>query len=518
MALLLLTLACARHVAPAGQPGGAVAADHPLASEAGAAVLRAGGNAVDAAIAAALSSGVVQPSGSGLGGGGFALIVSPAGEAWFLDFREVAPLAATRDMFQSAAPEASTAGGLAVAVPAEGIGLAELHRRWGRAPPGRVAAAAILQAEQGFPTGAHLEHSLLAVPAMRVLFGDGNRRPALASALRAWVDTGGEAFRTGWVAQDMVDAAQAAGGNLAMADLERYAPKERAPLRGSFAGRTVWTAPPPSSGGAALLEILGAGERASLHCRVEAAKHAMAERASVGGDPDFAPYDASTLIAAANLERIRRDCGPRTWPSDHYAPSVQPPQDAGTLHISAMDDEGDAVALTTTINTGFGSRVVAPRSGIVLNNEMDDFAARPGVANAFGLVQGEANAVAPGKRPLSSMTPTVVLDPDGRPEVVVGGSGGPFIITATAQVVAAILEEGESAGAAVAAHRWHHQWLPDVVVLEPGDPRATELEAAGHATRTIDSPFSAVQVVRRVGETWQAASDRRKGGVAVSLR
>lgn len=517
LAPLLLVVGCATAPRPA-EPSvsGAVAADHPLASRAGADVLRAGGNAVDAAIAAALSSGVVQPTGSGLGGGGFAVVVAPDGTATTFDFREVAPGAATRDMYL---PEgtSSTKGGLAVAVPSEGIGLATLHARLGEAPLATIAGPAIAQASGGFDTGPHLANALLKQPHMAAIFGPGNTREGLAEALRAWVSTGGEAFRSGWVAQDMVDAARANGGILTMADLAAYTVVERAPLRGEWLGRTVVTMPPPSAGGIALLQMLGATEGVSdVHCAVEAAKHAMADRAAYGGDPAFVPVDVAGLVSPARIAAIRADCGPTTFPPDHYAPPALVPGDAGTLHISVIDGDGMAVALTTTINTSFGSEVVAPRSGIVLNNEMNDFSTRPGVPNAFGLVQGEANAVAPGKRPLSSMTPTIVLGADGRAELAVGGSGGPTIITATFQVVRGVLEAGKSPAAAVAAPRWHHQWLPDAVLVEPGDPAKAVLEAHGHVTREMPS-FAAVQAVLRTGEGFDAASDPRKHGAPVIL-
>ena len=500
--------------------GGAVAADHVLASKAGTAVLEAGGNAVDAAIAAALSSGVVQPSGSGLGGGGFALVVTPTGEAHFVDFREVAPGAATREMYVGKAKDASTRGGLAVAVPAEGIGLAELHRRYGRAALTTIAGPAIAQATDGFVTGEHLRTSLVSMPAMATLFGDGNRRPLLAKALTDWAASDGEAFRTGWVAQDFVDSASAAGGILTMADLAAYRVEERTPLRRAWEGRTVITAPPPSSGGVVLLEMLGAtGAGTSLHCEVEAATHAMAERAVYGGDPAFTPWNVDAQLTDAHLAAIRQDCGPAAFPPEHYAPVAPPPDDHGTLHISVIDGDGMAVALTTTVNTAFGSTVVGRQSGIVLNDEMDDFLTRPGEPNAFGLTQGEANAIAPGKRPLSSMTPTVVLDAFGRPELAVGASGGPFIITGTYQVLTNVLLRGMDAASAVAAPRWHQQWMPPVVTMEAGDPRRAELEAAGHTIRIIDSPFCSVQVVRaawsREGEgTFDAAADPRKHGEA----
>ncbi len=515
-ALVLLVFVVGRASDGAARSGvsGAVAADHPLASAAGAAMLHAGGNAVDAAIAASLASGVVQPSGSGLGGGGFLVVVSPDGEAKAFDFRETAPSASTAEMYLQGA--SSSEGGLAVATPAEALGLVYVHQRLGRLPLRRVVAPAVRFAEEGFSPGAHLLNSLERVP-MPGLFDEGYRRPRLALALTALADTQGEAFRTGWVAQDMVAGVVAAGGILSAADLQNYEVKEREVLRGRWLGREVITMPPPSSGGVALLELLGATEprsqggvlaTVSEHCTVEAAKHAMARRAATGGDPDFVTAD--NRVDSLRIEAIRADCGATTFPSSHYASAVAPPEDGGTLHISVMDELGWAVALTTSINTSFGSRVVAPASGIVLNNEMDDFTTKPGVANGFGLIQGENNVIVPGKRPLSSMTPTVVLGPDGRAELVAGASGGPFIITATFQAIRATLEAGLTPQEAVAAPRWHHQWLPDRVSVEARYPAAS-LQAAGHETKVI-KPFSAAQVVLRTPAGFAAASDPRKGG------
>jgi gamma-glutamyltranspeptidase/glutathione hydrolase len=519
VAALLALLSLLPAEARPSRTRGVVAADHPLASQAGAELLAAGGNAVDAAVAAALSSGVVQPAGSGLGGGGFAVVAGPGGVSSALDFREVAPAAAARDLFAGGA--SSREGGLAVAVPAEAFGLIELHARHGRLSLARVAAPAIAQANGGFETGAHLARALVEIPSMQTLFGPENRRTGLARALRALVSTRGRAFRDGWVARDMVDAVRAAGGVLTRADLVAYKVRERPVLRGTYGSRTVLTMPPPSSGGVALLTLL-AVDADSPHCRVEAAKHAMAARAALGGDPDFLPpatqpYDASAALSAARIGAIRADCGPATFPAEHYASMAAPPDDHGTLHISVLDADGWAVALTTTINTSFGSRVVAPASGIVLNNQMDDFTARPGQPNAFGLIQGEANAVAPGKRPLSSMTPTIVLDAAGAPELAAGASGGPFIITATAQVVRAVLDDGVSPAEAVAAPRWHHQWLPDAVLLEPDHPDEAALRAAGHVIKPVTG-FSAVQVAQRLPDgTFRAASDPRKGGAPAAV-
>lgn len=522
--MLLLLLACAPHPRvddrdpnpirfDGSQPvAGAVAADQPLASEAGAEVLRAGGNAVDAAIAAALASGVVQPSGSGLGGGGFAIVVPPRGEAMAFDFREVAPAAARMEDY--AAGASSTLGGKAVAVPSQGIGLADLHTRFGRAPLATIAAPAIRLAEEGFPAGPWLTSSLAAAPEMSALLLADNRQPRQAEALRAWASTGGEAMRSGWVAEDFVDTVTRNGGSLTLADLAAYRVEPRTPLRGEFAGRTVLTMPPPSSGGIALLQLAAAvGADTSLHCEVEATKHAMADRAAWGGDPAFTPVPVASLLSPGRAAAVRADCAERPFPPEHYSRAAPPPDDQGTLHISVMDAEGWAVALTTTINTSFGSKLISSRSGIVLNNEMDDFATRLGQPNAFGLIQGSQNAVQPGKRPLSSMTPTVVLDANGRPELVVGGSGGPFIITGTWQVMRSMIVSGVSATEAVAAPRWHHQWQPDAVLSEAGFVGNLGLRAAGHDVRIVPNPFSAIQAVRRTAAGFEAGSDPRKGGL-----
>ena len=530
-ALLLSVTGCTLvAVRPGGKgevtvTGGAVAADHILASEAGAAALRMGGNAVDAAVAAALSSGVVQPSGSGLGGGGFALVVDSKGVSTFLDFRETAPAAATHDMYL-AAGTSSRSGGLAVATPSEGLGLAELEARFGRLTHAQVAAPAIAQAENGFARGPHLAAALADHAGMNALFVSSPdsaqpilRRPLLAKALRAWGDTAGRAFRDGWVAEDFVAAAKAAGGVLTLEDLKTYTVRERTPLRGDWNGYTVVTAPPPSSGGIAVLQMLQASDGVDgLPCRVEAAKHAMADRAVFGGDPDFVTVDTAALLSPAHIAAVRADCAATTCPASHYG-AIATPTDHGTLHISVMDADGMAVALTTTINTSFGSEVIAPASGIVLNNEMDDFMTQPGKPNAFGLMQSANNAVAPGKRPLSSMSPTIVLGADQKPVMSVGASGGPFIITATYQVIESALLSGLNLHDAVSAPRWHHQWLPDLVTIEAAETRQALLTAAGHEMKTIAKPVCSVQAVRRLPDgSFDAASDPRKGGDAVVVR
>ncbi len=527
-------------VAPPPRTGSAlVSADHRLASQAGAEVLAQGGNAVDAAVAAALSAGVVQPAGSGLGGGGFAVGVKGEEVQFAKDFREVAPGAAKRDMFVrdgNVDRQASRAGGLAVAVPGEPVGLAELVEEHGELSLSAVAAPAIRQASRGFEVGPHLAKSLsrTAYPSVRRIFavgdgvaatGDVVRRPALAKTLRAWSRSEGRNLHTGGRAQAIARAAVAAGGVLTAADIRGYRTRDRDPLQGSYRGYTIWTMPPPSSGGVALLQLLSVlegwdlealGHNSSdyVHLLAEAMKHVFADRARHLGDPDHVSVPVKRLLSEDRISEIRRKIWPsRTFGPDYYGERLAPPKDAGTQHISVLDREGLGVALTTTINTSFGSGVVVPELGILLNNEMDDFAAAPGVPNAFGLVGGEANAVAPGKRPLSSMTPTVVLDEEGDVVLVVGASGGSTIISATLQVVIAVLDFGLDPQEAVAAPRMHHQWLPDVLWLEPGYQAdvVRALEARGHET-TVREGFSAVQAVHRSGGQLLGGADPRKGG------
>lgn len=526
-------------VAPPPERGrGVVAADHYAASEAGAQMLRRGGNAVDAAVAAALAAGVVQPAGSGLGGGGFAVVVD--GERRIvLDFREVAPAKAHRDMFRTADggvhPTASTVGGLAVAVPAEAVGLHLLLERYGKLSPRVVAEPAIQLASEGFAAGPHFVTSLgrTKYPEIRTLFSiDGElltedqrvTRPALARTLRQWVGNGAVLY-TGPGAQAIVDTVRSAGGVLELADLASYAPRERQPIVASYRGYTVVTMPPPSSGGIALaqaLRVLEGYELASLghnssdhlHLLTEVMKHAYADRAHHLGDPEFHQVPVNRLLSDARIGDIQRDIWPgRTFEPAHYGSLVAPPVDAGTEHISAVDAHGIGVALTTTINTSFGSGLVVEPLGIILNNQMDDFAAAPGVPNSYGLVGGDANAIAPGKRPLSSMSPTVLIAPDGTVALVAGASGGSQIISSVLQVVCNIVDFGMDPQEAVAAARIHHQWQPDELVVEPGIPKDVidALEARGHRV-VVREQSSSVQVVERDGELLAGGADPRKGG------
>lgn len=559
--LLLLALVVAPPQVPAATAApaleaegrqGVVAADHVLASQIGVDVLKAGGDAVDAAVATALALGVVNPQSSGIGGGGFAVVWrAKERRAYALDFREVAPAAATPDTFtrKGLAPDASRFGGLAVAVPGEVAGLAELHRRWGTRKWAEVIAPAADLAERGFPCGEelssvfdrmgstlatamHLDALLRREDGTLPRVGETVLLPRLARTLRAIEQGGPRAFYEGPIAEALVKAVRAAGGRLSADDLKAYKPKARKPLRGSFRGRTIYTMPPPSSGGVALLQVLGMlealkdlpreatdGQRVGL--TIEAVKHAFADRAHWLGDPAFTRVPLDDLLdgkalraKAAALDHLRR------LEPAAYGVIAPPPSDSGTSHLSVIDAAGNAVALTTTINTPFGSLVASGDTGVILNNQMDDFTTRPGQPNSFGLMQSERNAVAPGKRPLSSMTPTIVIEGSRqRPALVLGGSGGPRIITGTLQVLLNVLDHEQSPGPAVAAPRYHHQWLPDEVRIEPGavagGPEA--LEKVGHKVDVGPLHFGAVQAAAlRKGGLRVGASDPRKHGQAAA--
>ena len=557
LALLFLALVgCGEPEAPLPvATSGVVAADHRLASEAGAAMLRAGGNAVDAAVAAALAGGVVQPHSSGLGGGGFAVVVGPGHDPVALDFRERAPAAAHADMFLDeqgqVIPGLSDHGPLAIAVPGEPRGLAALLARYGSLSPGQVAAPAIGLAKDGFPVGGALARASRAWSAehgdgLFPLLFDGAqgppsegamvRRTALAASLEAWAASGGESLHSGPQAAALVQGLGALGGLITTQDLADYRPVEREPLVDRYRDWTVVTMPPPSSGGLVILQVLrviegwpasdtGLLEPPFVLRVVEALEHAFADRARWMGDPDFVAVPVARLLSdervAAVRAAVRQTVGEggepaacATLPTEAYGMPLEAGEDHGTHHISALDGDGMAVALTTTINTSFGSGVVDPGSGLLLNDELDDFVAAPGVPNFYGLVGNERNAVAPGKRPLSSMSPTVVLDAAGRPVLVVGASGGPRIITATLEVLLAVLEGGSSVQEAVALPRYHHQWLPPRVRVDPELPLATvqALEGCGHEVGG-PPPAAAVQAVQRLPSgRLDGASDPRKGG------
>jgi gamma-glutamyltranspeptidase/glutathione hydrolase len=533
---------------------GMVASDSRLASQAGARVLAAGGSAADAACATALALGVVNPFASGLGGGGFALIYSAkTGKVDVLDFRETAPAALRPELYLRAGKidrALSVRGGLAVGVPGEPSGLAELVRRWGKRPFARCVEPAEALA-RGYPASAWLvEHVAAALKEdpseagsflPRVLArkrgsladlraGDLVRRPELAQTLARLRREGAPAFYRGEIASAIVTAVQGAGGVLDRNDLARYSPVERAPLSTTFCGRRVFALPPPSAGGVVMFEVLGMlSERMKswnpggpqdptyLHVLVESLKHGFADRSRFLGDPAFVSAPLSHLLDASyhrDLQaRIRPDA---TLAPDRYgsagASAPVPARDAGTAHISVVDSEGNAVALTTTINLEFGAHLVAGGTGVLLNNEMDDFSLAPGVPDAFGLVAGGGNLLAPGKRPLSSMSPTIVVGDHGV-EMVLGAAGGPMIISSTIQVLLDALLFGMDAEAAEAAPRVHHQWSPDVLRYEPALPASVveALRAKGHHLEARDK-IGKVNLVVRTKARLESAGEPRSGG------
>ena len=532
---------------------GAVSAASPLAVEAGVEVLANGGNAVDAAIAAALALGVVGPAGSGLGGGGFAVVWSAKDRrAQALDFREVAPAAATREMFAAddakAQPSRSVAGGLAVAVPAEPAGLAALHDRLGKLPLARIVEPAVRLARDGFSPTPRLVRSSQDFdkklpadePMRRWLVPNGKpltedvrvKRPQLAATLARFGKEGKRALYAGPLADDLIASVAAHGGLLTAADLAAYQPQWREPIAGAFRGRKLYAVPPPAGGATAIeaLQYLDAlpplkkgslGSSAWYHRVAEALTHAFADRARWMGDPAFFKVPLERLLSsdyARSLAARFREDG--VLPHDQYGTpatgaGVEPPRDHGTSHVCVVDGEGNAVALTTTVNLELGARFEAPRSGVVLNDQMDDFATRPGQPNAFGLVGAEANAIAAGKRPTSSMAPLLVVD-DAGVVACAGGSGGPTIVASTVQAVAAIVDEDADAQTAVSTPRIYAQWQPEAIAVEADVPAdvVEALQKRGHKVRVLprEGFYPAAQVIVRRGETLEAASDPRKGG------
>jgi len=560
--LLALTPAArAAAPAPAVSKHGMVASPQADATRAGVEVLRAGGNAIDAAIAVSFALSVTDPHHSGIGGGGFMLVRLADGRAFAIDARETAPGAATRDMFLGAGvPEhASRIGPLSVATPGLVAGLALAHERYATRPWAELLAPAIRLADEGFAVGPAHARSLdfwqkmglaqrFPETAAVQLPPDGSPiRPGfrlvqrdLAGTLRRLAAEGARAFYEGPLAQAMVDEVKRRGGLLTSLDFALYRPKLREPLRGSYRGLEVLGFPPPSSGGVALIEMLnvlegyelgklGPGSSASGHRIAEAMKLAFADRNAWLGDLDFVdvPVDglvskdyADALRARINPPRWRR--APWTWGDGeraiHVAGPGEPARGGGTTHFSVADAEGNAVAATQTINLILGSGITVPGTGIVLNDQMDDFAVAPDTPNAFGLVDTRgANAIAPGKRPLSSMSPTILVR-DGKPYLVTGSPGGPRIITTTLLTILNVVDYGMDVSEAVAAPRIHHQWLPDVLEVEPGTVAdvVRELRARGHTVKVADREWSSAQmvVVDPATGAFTGASDPRSDGLA----
>jgi gamma-glutamyltranspeptidase/glutathione hydrolase len=529
----------------------AVAADHPEASKVGAEILAAGGNAADAAAATMLALGVVNPASSGLGGGGFALYYcAKDGSLTFLDFRERAPRAATRTMFElegelpdGPANSPSQLGGLAAGVPGEPAGIEALVTGFGKLSLHEVVAPALRLAEKGFAVsdalaamGSAFEIQLRKDPVMTewdLRPGATLRRPSLARVLRAFAETGAAVIYGGVIGREMVAAVRKHGGIMTLDDLYAYRVRRREPLATTAFGYRWVTAPPPSAGGFTMIQSLSILEQAAgptpawgaqlLHAMAESWKGPFLDRQRYFGDPDqvILPLeqmmDDSRIARRAGLADDDEDhpSAEYDFPVEWKRDTVATPDNAGTSHFCIVDAEGNVASVTTTVNLPFGARFTA--AGIVMNDEMDDFASGIGKANAFGLVGGARNLPGPWKRPVSTMSPTIVLE-NGRPALCVGASGGSRIVTATQQVAMNVLLHGMNAGEAVAAPRIHHQGIPDALRVEkvaPLDPALQDaLRARGHQIKPIHNvaTVQAIQIERGRERLLRAASDPRKGG------
>ncbi len=528
-----------------------VVSTNAAAAAAGAQILREGGNAIDAAVATAFAVGVAQPFSAGLGGGVFALVRLADGSVRALDARETAPAAASRTMFTAPGVEeyASRRGPLAVAVPSFVPGMIRLLERYGTMPLSQVLAPAIELADQGFEMGRY--HARMAgfmrgrfsaeefPETWRIQFApfdpaamQGQRlvQKDLAGSLRLLSRRGEGVFRDGEVARAMVAEVQRRGGLLSIEDLKGYQPRWREAVLGEYRGFRVASFPPPSSGGAVLIQALNilegfdlaglrAGGAPAIHLVTEAMKLAFADRAAYMGDSDFVDVPVARLVSRdyATAQRARINASRAT---EIRAPGGLP-EDAGTTHLSVTDAAGRAVALTMTINTPFGSGITVPGTGVILNNEMDDFAVAKNTPNSYGLIDTRgANLVAPGKRPLSSMTPTI-LDRDGRLFMVSGSPGGPRIISTTLLTVLNVVDWKMDAQAAVSAPRYHHQWDPNRLRVEPEIPDEViaTLEARGHAVERSSRHWSAAEVIVFDAETglYFGGADPRTDGAAVGI-
>ena len=525
-----------------------VVTDQPLATEAGVGVLRDGGNAIDAAVATAFALAVVLPSAGNIGGGGF-LVALFDGRSYALDFREQAPAGSSRDMYLSASGgvgDRSVTGHLAAGVPGSVAGLFAAHQKLGSKRWADLVQPAIRLAEGGFvvddyaATVIKAEAERLArFPASAALYlpqgrpiaaGTRLKNPDLARTLRRIADRGRDGFYTGETAALIVAEMSRGHGIITARDLEGYQPKWRTPIEFQYRGHEVVSMPPPSSGGLTLaliagqlssdhLAALGWHTAKSVHLMAESMRRAFAIRNEVLGDPDFVKIDQDQLLSPAFSAALRATISPEhATPSREVSGRPAPVESRQTTHFSMTDSDGNGVALTTTLNGWYGSAVTVAGGGFLLNNEMDDFAAKPGTPNMYGLVQGEANAIAPGKRMLSAMTPTIVLDADRRPLLVTGASGGPFIITTVFQAISNRLDYGLDVSALMQAPRLHHQHLPDALRLEKGgfdDADVAALRQLGHEVRDFapDDGSIGATIERRDGR-WYGKSDPRISGLA----
>jgi gamma-glutamyltranspeptidase / glutathione hydrolase len=537
---------------PAGwsfAPGGApfvakraiVVSDAPIASRVGSEIMRRGGNAVDAAVATEFALAVVYPEAGNIGGGGFVVIHMADGRNAALDYRETAPLAATRDMYvgpDGKVTDRSLIGPLASGVPGSVAGLTAALARYGTMPLSTVMQPAIRLAEHGFvidtamaKTFADYAHTLAQfggagrfVPRGQPLrAGDTLKQPALAKTLRAIARQGRAAFYEGPIAEAWTGELARMGGIITMEDLRRYQPVWRTPIRSTYRGNTLLTMPPASSGGVTMTETLNIlegfdslppfGSTGWAHILGSAFQRAFVDRNAKLGDPAFVNVPINELTDKQYAARLRATIGSRATPTTSLKAFGE---GTHTTHVSIADARGNAVAVTTTLNELFGSSVYLVSAGFFLNDEMDDFAAQPGTPNMYGLVQGEANAIAPGKRMLSAMSPTIVLDPQGKLLLVAGSRGGPRSITSTTQVILNVLDYRMSLADAMSAPRLHHQALPDTLRVEARGlaPAVNDsLQALGYSTY-VGGTVGRVNALMRVRGGYEGVPDPRGSGGA----
>jgi gamma-glutamyltranspeptidase/glutathione hydrolase len=521
-----------------------VASNSDLASQAGLEILRAGGNAMDAAVAVGFALAVTYPFAGNIGGGGFMVIRMADGRTAAIDYREIAPLAATRDMFVDASgklTDKSVVGHLASGVPGAVAGMDAALQRFGTMSLAQVMAPAIRLARDGFTVDSSLYRSLSGAKQRLCRFeGCATFFPAgetvapgatlvqsdLARSLQLIAERGPDAFYEGPVGDSLVAEMQRGGGIITREDLAAYVPKWREPVVSTYRGYTLITMPPASSGGITMTESFNIleefaplpafGSAEYTHLLAEAFRRAFIDRNAKLADADFVPVPRDELVSKAYAKTLAAQIS-RTQASKTPAFTAARPEPEHTTHYSVVDGKGNAVATTTTINGGYGSAVWVRGGGFFMNNEMDDFAAQPGTPNMFGLVQGEANAVQPGKRMLSAMSPTIVLDKDGSVLLVVGAAGGPTIITAVAQVILNVIEHGMTLADAMRAPRMHHQSLPDQIRVESVgfDPRMIDgLRAMGHEVVTQQG-IANVNAIMRVKGGWHGVKEPRGSGLAV---
>ncbi|HZD93481.1 MAG TPA: gamma-glutamyltransferase [Candidatus Sulfotelmatobacter sp.] len=558
--------AYAQGLRPVHAQKGMVVSVHQDASRVGAEIMRQGGNAVDAAVATGFALAVVHPSAGNIGGGGFMLLRKANGEVHFLDFREKAPKAATHDMYLDAQgnviPKASLVGYKAIGVPGSVAGLVYAQQQWGTLPLSTVMRPAIRLAREGvrltWEEAQSMHHPELAqFPDSKRIFqrsgqfyqpGEIFRQPELARTLeRIAVNPKANEFYKGAMAHELAAEIKRGGGLITAQDLAEYEVKERQPVKGNYRGYEIISAPPPSSGGITLVETLNIlegydlgrlGNRSAdtIHLTAEAFRRAFFDRAELLGDPDFSRIPVAQLIDKKYAEGWRNsldlmratDSGEMRRPAgfgelDRRAALHQPYQSVesnNTTHYSVVDPQGNAVAVTTTLNDSFGSAVTAGKLGFLLNDEMDDFTSKPGVPNGYGLIQGEANAIAPGKRPLSAMAPTIVVK-DGKLFMVLGSPGGPRIITTVANILMGVVDHGLDIQQAVNATRFHHQWQPDEIDIEKNgiSPDTIKLlQARGHKIKEQGywSEGECIAVDPKSGDLL-GAPDGRNGGKAVGF-